>query len=439
MTPIEQEHAERDEALRQAVTTLRRHWKRRVMLEGAAIVAITVVGAILVGALISALLGPGSTTATVVRVVGYLLIGAAAVRFLFLPAIRQVNSARLALYVEEQAPELRQTLLSAVDALESPAAERSSPALAARVIRQATEALDRLERGALLERPRARRATAGLAGAAAVGALLIAFGPSAVKDVARVLFVPWSEAEAAPVLAVSVSPGNISIPRGASLDIRAELLGFNSAHAELVMRPDSTDADWIRVPMLRDSTETAFTVRVFDLVEPSSYFVESEGVTSPTFKITVTNLPAVQQVGLELQFPNYTGLPAEIIEDGGDVAAVVGTNVIVRAMVTMPVTGGQLRFDDGTTTPLEVMEDGRVTASFRLQRDGYYRVDLVAPDGAMVPGTVNYTVEALEDLPPVVRIDDPGRDTKPNLLEEVTISVRADDDYGVAKLELRYT
>jgi hypothetical protein len=180
--------------------------------------------------------------------------------------------------------------------------------------------------------------------------------------VARVLFVPWSEAAAAPVLAVGVTPGNLSIPRGAALDIRAELQGFTSAAAELVMHADSGETEWIRVPMLRDSTGSAFTVRLFDLVHHTDYFVESEGVTSPTFRLTVTNLPAVQLVALELRFPAHTGLPPEQIEDGGDVAAMIGTMVEVRATVTLPVTGGSLRFDDGSTIPLTVTDDSTVTA-----------------------------------------------------------------------------
>jgi len=438
MTPIERELAARDATLREAVAAVRRHWRWRVLLEGAAVVGVTLLGALLLGAVLSALLGPGSSTATVVRVVGYLLIGAAAARFLVRPLWRRVGDEQIALYVEEQAPELRQTLLSAVHEMGRPRGEGSSPALTARLMDRAIEAVERLERGATLERPRVRRAAGGLGLAVAAGALLTVFGPAILRDVARVLFIPWSEAAAAPVLAVGVSPGHAAVPRGSALDIRAELHGFSAPAAELVMRADSADTDWIRVPMLRDSTGAGFTVRLFDLVQNTDYFVESEGVTSATFRLTITHLPAVRQVGLELRFPAHTGLPPESIPDGGDVAAVSGTTVLVRAAVTMPVQGGSLRFDDGTTVPLTVGEDGRVGGSFRLTRDGWYRVDLSAPDGTLVPGTVHYTMESLDDQPPIVRIDEPGRDTKVTAVEEVTVSVRVADDFGVSGLELRY-
>ncbi|MCL4867288.1 MAG: hypothetical protein KJZ47_15450, partial [Gemmatimonadales bacterium] len=97
MTPIELIQAGRDEALRDAVGAIRRHWRRRVLLEGAAIVAGTALGAVLMGALLSAILGPGSASATVVRVVGYLLIGGAAARFLVMPALRRADDEKSAL------------------------------------------------------------------------------------------------------------------------------------------------------------------------------------------------------------------------------------------------------------------------------------------------------------------------------------------------------
>jgi len=42
------------------------------------------------------MLGPGSTTATIVRVVGYLLIGGAAARFLVAPAFRRADDEKIA-------------------------------------------------------------------------------------------------------------------------------------------------------------------------------------------------------------------------------------------------------------------------------------------------------------------------------------------------------
>ena len=131
-------------------------------------------------------------------------------------------------------------------------------------------------------------------------------------------------------------------------------------------------------------------------------------------------------------------LAAEKMEDGGDVAAVVGTTVTVRPTTTMPVQSGSLTFDNGTKVPLVADSAGAMSASFKLATSGFYRVDLVAADGATVTGPVQYAVDALPDRPPTVSIESPGRDTKVTNVEEVTVAVKGSDDYGVESMELRY-
>src|SRR5690606_7827090 len=173
-----------------------------------------------------------------------------------------------------------------------------------------------------IERPRTVRAGRVAVLAAVAGALLLAFGPTGLRDAARVLFAPWSVAIAATprAPAVSVQPGNAEVPRGGSLDLSAAPATFTADGAELVFRADSAAA-WIRIPMGRDSAAGAFTSRLFDLTEPTQYYVEASGVRSPTYRLRVSDLPAVQKVAIELRFPSYTGLESEREEDGGDVAA----------------------------------------------------------------------------------------------------------------------
>ena len=176
-------------------------------------------------------------------------------------------------------------------------------------------------------------------------------GPHALRDTARMLFAPWSVAEAATTtLAVHVTPGNATIPRGAAVDVHASLVGFAADGAELVFRTDSS-SEWVRLPMSRDSADGAFTSRVFDLTRPTEYFVDANGIRSPTYKLSVSDLPAVKKLAIDLRYPAYTGLPTEHIDDGGDVAALVGTTVTVHATITKPVRSGVLKFDDGTSVP----------------------------------------------------------------------------------------
>src|SRR6476646_3469611 len=104
----------------------------------------------------------------------------------------------------------------------------------------------------------------------------------------------------------------------------------------------------------------------------------------------------------------------------------------------MPVRSGSLVFDNGTTVPLVADSTGALRGAFRVATSGFYRVDLVSPDGVNVAGGVQYAVDAIPDRAPTVRIEQPGRDTKVTNVEELAIAVAASDDYGVESMELLY-
>src|SRR3954464_197697 len=108
--------------------------------------------------------------------------------------------------------------------------------------------------------------------------------------------------------------------------------------------------------------------------------------------------------------------------------------VTVRPSITLAVRGGALTFDNGTTVPLVKDSAGALSATFRMSTSGFYRVDLVSANGARVAGPVQYAVDALPDRAPTVSIEQPGRDTKVTNVEEVTVAVRASDDYGVESM-----
>jgi hypothetical protein len=190
--------------------------------------------------------------------------------------------------------------------------------------------------------------------------------------------------------------------------------------------------------MARDKAKGTFTARLFDVAKATEYYVESNNVRSALHKLSVSNLPAVSKIALDIRYPAYTRTPAEHVTDGGDVAAVVGSTVTVRPTVTMPVRGGTITFDNGVAVPLAADSSGGWSGAFAVKTSGFYRVDLTTVDGATVTGPVQYAVDALPDRPPRVTIEKPGRDTKVTNVEELTIAVGSSDDYGVESMELRY-
>ena len=58
--------------------------------------------------------------------------------------------------------------------------------------------------------------------------------------------------------------------------------------------------------MSRDKAKGTFTSRLFDVAKATEYYVESNGVRSPLYRLSVSNLPAVSKLALDIRYPAYT-------------------------------------------------------------------------------------------------------------------------------------
>jgi hypothetical protein len=178
---------------------------------------------------------------------------------------------------------------------------------------------------------------------------------------------------------------------------------------------------------------------LFNVGASTSYYVEADGVRSPTYTMNVVELPAVAGLELEYIYPAYTGRAPEKVESAGDVAALRGTQVRVHVKSTMTTPGGSLTLDPGSPSPLTSAADGTLSGTFTIADDGFYQVELIGPHGEHVPASPKFTIDAIDDQPPTVSFDKPKRDVKASPVEEVPLQARADDDFGVKSLDLIYS
>ena len=236
---------------------------------------------------------------------------------------------------------------------------------------------------------------------------------------------------------VQVAPGDTTIPRGGDLEIHARLGGFDAAEVTLVATRGAADPERITMPAGTDTAQ--FAIRLFDLDQQTEYYVEAGPVRSPTFRISVADLPSVKQIDLEYRYPEYTRLAPQRVEDGGDIAAIRATRVRVDVTPTIATTAGRLVLDGKDTIALAPGDSGRLQGEINVSRSGFYKVELTDAAGRYVPASLDYAIDMLEDGSPSVSITKPGRDAKVSSLEEVFIEARAEDDFGVQRLDLVYS
>jgi biotin carboxyl carrier protein len=423
------------------IRSVRNQWRLRLATRGAVVVVAGTIFALLLSAS-----GLESFRFSAPAIIAFRILSVAAFVALLLygfvwPLRRRVSDGQVALYLEECDPTLEAAIISAVEATADGGSPDHSPRLVEKLVEQAIAQCRAAERGTAVDAAAVKRHVVALAGIVAVAALIVSFGPAYLRHGLSALLVISRSAEAASPYRIDVTPGNAKVPRGADQAIRARLVGFTAKDVGVMMRT-SPGAPFERLPLIPatgNDAAGAFEGMLFHLDKQTEYYVESNGVHSPTFTLAVVDLPTVSQLDLEYRFPAYTGLPPRKVDDGGDVAAVRGTEVLLHITPTMATPGGRIVLSDGAALPLTTQGDGTLTGSFKVDRQGFYRIQLTGPHGEKVDASPQYTIDVIDDQPPSVRFSKPGRDTQATPVEELFLEARADDDYGIRSLQLSYS
>ncbi len=436
---------ESDPRLGQALRRVRARYVFRVMVRGLAIVGAGALLGVAVSAYaLDAFRYSRGAVSTVIAIF-YLWLVLLAGRFVIARlwrGRRQASDAAIARYIEEHEPSLDAALRSAVDAAAHPSGPEESMALQSRLVDDVVNRLEAIDLPRKVERAEMRQAGLAL-GVAAASALVFYFlAPAFIQQAFPYLFNPFARAgRAATPYAVSVTPGNHTIARGGDQEVVATLTGFE-APAEFVSRHGG--GAWARSPMIRDDGAAAVTHRfmILSLQNETEYFVESEGTRSGVFRLSVVDRPYVKQIDLEYRLPAYTRMEPQRVEGTGDITALAGTNVHFKVAPTVAVKAARLvvQGQEKTPIPLEVAPGGlAITGQMRVSKEGFYRIEMQGADSVFVPASAEYVIEVVADLPPRLAFDRPGRDTQATPIEEVFTQVEAEDDFGIAKMDLVYS
>ena len=293
-----------------------------------------------------------------------------------------------------------------------------------------------------VERAQMRQAAMALCAAAIAAVAFYFLAPAFIQQAFPYLFSPFARSgRATTPYAVSVTPGNHTIARGGDQDIVATLTGFDGP-AELVSRTGG--GDWGRSLMIRDDAADSLTHRymLLSVQSETEYFVESEGTRSDVFRLLVVDRPYVKQIDLEYRLPAYARREPQQVEGTGDITTLSGTRVVFTITPTVAVKAARLVIQgaESNPLPLAVAANGlTLSGQMTVTADGFYRIEMQGQDGVFVVASPDYVIEVIPDLPPRLAFDRPGRDTQATPIEEVFTQVKAEDDFGVAEVELVYS
>ena len=379
-----------------------------------------------------------NTAALIVLRIGALLTCLATLYFaLIYPLLKRITDARIARLIEEHTPGTDDRLVAAIE-YSPETATNISPAIINRLHADANHASANVNLRNVIRRSRLLTYASAALASLLVFAGVLKWGPKEISEGVTQLVTPTTFASSANAMRIKVKPGTARVPKGSDQDVVATLVNFDSQVVTIYARPLGSKADWQGQTMEPAKARTDFRYSIFNIQDSMEYFVESNTIRSDVYKLNVVDLPFVKQLDLSLTFPSFTHLPTKLIEDGGDIAALKGSVASITAHLSGKVRAARIVFPDGKKTEMR-SQGATFVGELTVNSDTSYFIELVSTDGETYRGSNEYDVTILEDQPPTISFDKPGRDKKATNLEEVFTQARAEDDYGVVSMDLHFS
>lgn len=397
---------------------------------GAAAIALAALGATLVLVLVMNAYAFSEPVLRLARVLLFLCLGVAITFGLAAPLLR-VNRRWTAKLAERRVPEFKERLLTF--------AERAEGDRDPWFELLAADTLD-VARRAEPETVIGGRCVFGSLSAATISAVLLMWlilaGPGFLGHGASLLWAgaPRRGASVA-FYQVLVSPGDRTVRKRSDQVVKAQLAGFTASKATLFARFAGT-SKWEQAPMVPEGP--GFEFLFAGLPDTVEYYVEAGGVRSKTHKLTAIDLPGVKKLRVTYEYPRWSGLKNVVEDPGGDLRAIEGSVATVEIETDQRLAEGVLLLDDGARVALSRGEGNWLSARVPIQKDGMYHLAAVER-GEDIRLSEDYFIEAQKEEPPKVRIARPWRDARVNPIEEVSVMVEAEDDFGLQDVVLHYS
>jgi len=423
------------ESLLARVRQVRRRWRFQVLVNGISLFLASAIALLILGVWGADVFGFRPAAVWVMRLLTGATVFFVGWHFLCAPLRARVSNVRIAQYIEENYPQMEDRL---VTAMEFGSPDTTASGMIDLLIKDALDNASRVDLSVFLDRK--RLLSFGSLGIAACLALfvLLNWGPSFFPYGFSHLYVPWTEASLGSSMMIKITPGDIEIAKGSDQQLRAQLVGFDSPEVRLYVQPEESNS-WSSSPMEPDPRGSTFQYLLIDVRSSLRYYVESKGVQSRIYSVKVLDLARVETIDLTYNFPAYTRMAPQAVQNEGDISALKGTKVDLKIHLNRPAESARLLFDNQSTLDLARSGLQDFTGNFSLQRSGSYLVQITESRGKKYPGSPEYEIEALEDSAPKVTVTRPMRDVRATSVEEVFSEIKAEDDIGMGKLELHYS
>jgi hypothetical protein len=266
---------------------------------------------------------------------------------------------------------------------------------------------------------------------------MIAAGPGFLGYGASLL---WTNKHAAPLYSIAVAPGDLTIRRNSDQLVTAHVTGLHPSRAQLFAHfQNATGWEPVTMQMQPDlGGDPTYQFVFAGLSESVEYYIASGPLVSSHYKLRVVDLPTVKEINVTYHYPAWSGMKPTTEKHSGDLRAIEGTEASIDVTMDRPLKDGQLMLDDGRIIRLIHADGNTYRGSLELKKDGtYHLVD--TDEGQQVRLSEDFFIATDKAMPPEVAVDRPRGDYRASPIEEVTVAVKATDQFGLHDVRLHYS
>lgn len=236
---------------------------------------------------------------------------------------------------------------------------------------------------------------------------------------------------------ITVAPGDTLVERGTGLVVTVRFGSAPPAEASLVVV--SVSGKTRRIPMARQLADPVFGASLPSISEEGLYRVEYGSHQTRDYKIGIFDYPALTRADAALEYPPYTGLTNQTIRDTLRVSAVERTRLTYTLQLNKPVARARFVGQTGTLA-LEVQTNPVARLDhFMLTHSARYTLELVDADGRTNKFPAEFSLIAVPDRPPEVKLVFPHGDQRVSSLEELELAGEAQAEFGLLQCGLGYS
>lgn len=416
------------------VERARRHWRAVLLGEGAASL---VASAVLLGFL--CLISDNALHLSEPARLGVLIVSSAAllgllVSFLVRPVVRRLSHERVAVHLERNLPELDSRLINSVILGKNP--RKADDPFTRALVRRTTEELEGFRFTKAITKRRLAKCCALVALVGLIFAAYAVLFPDYLRNaLARYQFNGKAPAPITHTVIDQVAPGNIAILSGEDVRIQATVSG---------RMPDVVTLDYgtrkgLDTRPMEPGQRGRYEILLKHVTRETTYRVDAGDAKGEPFTISIVQRPRIRQINLTYAYPDYTAFEPERIENSdGEIRVLEGSTATIEVLASKPIRKAFLV--RGRRGPMPMAVSGKdkdhLTVALKIEQDDTYTFDIEDFCDIKNGDKITHTILALPDRKPSVTIADPAANLEMTATDAFPVTIKANDDYGVRRLEL---